>query len=339
MKLRVGLVGLGDQWQSRHRPALKALSDRFEVCAICCEVAQKTSQVAQEFQAVPYDGFRAMLEDSQIDAVLALAPDWAGHLPILAACEAGKAVYSSAALDILPEQVDEVRRRVDASGVAFMAELPRRHAPATLRLKELIATRLGKPILLYCHERLASEQQVDPRRRSGYCPITWRNLMELVDWCCYLVDRNPTSLFSVIHQLQLPKRHSFYQMMSLEFATSTPGQLPATAQLSLGHYIPSNWPDALGYRRPSSVQIVCENGVAFADLPSTLIWFDEAGQHLESLESERPVGEQMLTLFHRAVTSLVRRTSDLNDAYRATAIVVASNRSIAEGRRIQLQLD
>ncbi len=336
MKLRVGLVGLGDQWQTRHRPALKALSDRFEVCAICCEVAQKASQVAQEFQATPFDGFRAMLENSDIDAVLALAPDWAGPLPILAACEAGKAVYSSAVLDILPEQVDEIRRRVDASGVAFMTELPRRHAPATLRIKELIATRLGRPLLLYCHERLATEQQVDPRRRSGYCPITWRNLMEIVDWCCYLADRNPTSLFSVIHQLQLPTRNSFYQMMSLEFAATKPEELPVTAQLSLGHYIPNKWPDALNYRRPSSVQLVCENGVAFADLPSTLVWFDEAGQHTESLEQERPVGEQMLTLFHRAVTSLVRRTSDLNDAYRATAIVLAGNRSIAEGRRIEL---
>ena len=149
MKLRVGLIGLGDQWQNRHRPALKALSDRFEVCAICCEVAQKAEQVAHEFGAIPMDGFRAMIQRADIDAVLALAPDWVGPLPLLAACEAGKAVYSSAALDIAPDHVDEIRRRVDSSGVAFMAELPRRHAPATLRLKELIATQLGPPQLLF----------------------------------------------------------------------------------------------------------------------------------------------------------------------------------------------
>jgi len=45
------------------------------------------------------------------------------------------------------------------------------------------------------------------------------------------------------------------------------------------------------------------------DLPATLVWFDEAGRHQESLDSERPVGEQLLTHFYRAVTSLVRRTS------------------------------
>ena len=38
---------------------------------------------------------------------------------------------------------------------------------------------------------------------------------------------------------------------------------------------------------------------------------------MESLEHERPVGEHLLTQFHRAVTSLVRKTCDLDDAYRA----------------------
>ena len=33
MKLKVGLIGLGDQWESRHRPALLALADRFDVKA------------------------------------------------------------------------------------------------------------------------------------------------------------------------------------------------------------------------------------------------------------------------------------------------------------------
>ena len=121
MKLRVGLVGLGDQWQSRHRPALRALSDRFEVKAICCEVAERSTQAAKEFEAIPMDGFRAIVERDDIDAVLALSPDWYGPLPILAACEAGKAVYSSAALDVSEGQALEIRRRIEQSGVAFMA--------------------------------------------------------------------------------------------------------------------------------------------------------------------------------------------------------------------------
>ena len=191
MKLRVGLIGLGDQWNARHRPALMALSDRFDVRAICCEVAEKSKRAAKEFDAIPMDGFRAMVERDDIDAVLALSPDWYGPLPILAACEAGKAVYSSAALDVSQGQALEIRQRIEASGVAFMAELPRRHSPATIRLKELIATRLGPPRLLFCHERMPMEGQSNSLRRGEYCPLAWRHLMELVDWCRYIIDKEP----------------------------------------------------------------------------------------------------------------------------------------------------
>lgn len=76
--------------------------------------------------------------------------------------------------------------------------------------------------------------------------------------------------------------------------------------------------------------------MAFVDLPSTLVWFDAAGRHQESLASERPVGEQMLMQFHRAVTSLVRKTGDLEDAYRALQVVLAAQGSGRTGDRVVL---
>lgn len=341
MKLRVGLVGLGDQWQSRHRPALMALSDRFEVKAICCEVAEKSRHAAEEFGAIALDGFRAMVERDDIDAVLALSPDWYGPLPILAACEAGKAVYSSAALDVSEGQALEIRQRIDQSGVAFMAELPRRHAPATIRLKELIATRLGPPRLLFCHERMPREAQSNSLRRGEYCPLAWRHLMELVDWCRYLVNSNPDSVISAIHEQHDEEIDLFYQMVSLDFPehenckpNSPKSGCRPQAQLSVGHYIPESWTDALSFKRPASIQVCCENGMAFIDLPSNLIWFDDAGQHTESLESERSVGEQMLDRFHRAVTSLIRKTTDPQDAYHAMQIVVSANEAAKTGNRV-----
>ena len=41
MKLRVGLIGLGNAWEHRHRPALRALSDRYEVRAVCEEIPMR----------------------------------------------------------------------------------------------------------------------------------------------------------------------------------------------------------------------------------------------------------------------------------------------------------
>ena len=147
---------LGKAWESRHAPALKALADRFEVRAFCDPVAHRAAEVAQRWPARTCDGFRALAESDDIDAVLLLSARWYGALPILAACDAGKAIYCAAALDLDTHAADEVRQRVRDAGVAFMAEFPCRLAPATLRLKELMATRLGLPRLLFCNRRHTS---------------------------------------------------------------------------------------------------------------------------------------------------------------------------------------
>ena len=150
MKLRVGLVGLGHAWENRHRPALRALGDRFEVRAVCEQVAHLAQQAAREFNAAPVDGFRTLTCREDVDAILMLSGQWYGALPIYAACDAGKAIYCATGLGLDADMARRLSQRVEQSGVAFMAELPRRHAPATIRLKELIATRLGQPRLLFC---------------------------------------------------------------------------------------------------------------------------------------------------------------------------------------------
>ena len=339
MKLRVGLVGLGDAWESRHRPALRSLSDRFEVRVVCSEVALRAQMAAKEFDADCVDGFRALTKRDDIDAILILSPQWYGPLPILAACDSGKAVYCAAALEMTREEAGEVRHRVDKAGVAFMAELPRRHAPATQRLKELIATRLGAPRLLFCHRR----KGMLPGSGHGMdasSPWVNRDLIELVDWCRYVVGCEPRSVTAVGYapdraESDLADGDGIYRMMSLGFGSTHDSSGPM-AQISSGYYLPQAWTEAISFRPPAGLQVYCDNGVAFVDLPTTLVWFDQAGRHMESLETERPVGEQLLGLFHRAVTSLVRRTNELDDAYRALCVVAEAERSIKEGRRIDL---
>jgi predicted dehydrogenase len=274
-----------------------------------------------------------------IDAILMLAPQWYGPLPILAACDSGKAVYCAAALELDPQQAQEVRQRVELAGIAFMAELPRRHAAATLRLKELIATRLGLPRLLFCHLRAAIPELSGPLRNRCLMARTTHDLIELVDWCRYVVGTEPTAVTGVRCTSSENLQDGLYRMMSLQFAGPSEGQQGPVAQISSGYYLPARWTEAITFRPPAALQVCCENGVAFVDLPANLVWFDQAGRHMESLETERPVGEQLLALFHRAVTSLVRRTNELDDAYRALSIVLSADRSAQEGQRIDLKLD
>ena len=342
MKLRVGIVGLGEQWETRHLPALRALADRFEVRGICEQVAHRARRAADQVGAAAVDGFRALAARDDIDAILYLAEQWYGTAPILAACDHGKAVYAAISLPLDAPEAAALRQRIEAAGIAFMAEFPRRHMAATVRLKELIATRLGRPRMLFCHRRVPHAAATAVRDTSTIN----RDLMELIDWCRYVAGTDPTSVVAVRHAGPAAGEPDDYRMMSLDFSPSgTPGDgvlaptpgVGVLAQISCGYYMPSRWEEAVGFRPPAALQVACEQGIAFVDLPASLVWFDTAGRHQESLESERPVGEQMLVQFHRRVTSLVRSLSGLDDALQALRVVQAGDTSLAEGRRVWLE--
>jgi predicted dehydrogenase len=328
MKLRVGIVGLGGQWDSRYLPALRSLADRFEVRGICEQVAHLAARTAKALNATPVDGFRALAARDDIDAILYLADQWYGATPILAACEHGKAVYSAISLPFDAEEAALLRSRVEASGIAFMVELPRRHAPATVCLKELIDTRLGPPRVPLAVGPAAASSRDEASEA--------RDLMELVDWCRYVVGTDATSVVGVRHAESPGSALEDYQMLSLDFTDEgIPGD-GVLAQISCGYYMPQEWEEAVGFRPPPALQVVCRSGIAFIDLPANLVWFDTAGRHQESLDSERPIGECMLLQFHRKVTSLVRPTSGRDDALAAMHVVHAATQSQAEGRRIPL---
>jgi len=334
MKLRVGLIGLGDGWEQRHRPALRALADRFEVRAVCDQVKHRAQWAAVEFGAAAIDGFHALAAREDVDAVLMLAPQWYGSLPILAACECGKAVYLGHGLVLEEELAETIRQRVEKAGIAFMAEFLRRQSPATVRLKELIATRLGPPRLLFCHHRLPFAERGERVSISRPQPSMLQELIEQVDWCRYVVGFEPHWVTGIRHSGTASDPD--YQMMSLDFSEGSEPGSGAIAQISCGRYFPAAWREAISYRPLAALQVSCEHGIAFIDLPSTVIWFDDAGRHQESLDSERPIGEQLLTQFHRAVTSLVRKSRDLEDACRAMSIVRQAMRSFQEGVRLPL---
>ncbi len=335
MRLRIGLVGLSRDWQQRHHPALRTLQERFELRGVYSSVVALADSVAREFNTNTYDGFRALIARDDIDAVMMLEGDWYGLAPLMAACEFGKAIYCGSEVVFDAENAANLKRSVEESGVAFMAEFPRRFAPATLRLKELIATRLGKPKLLFCHRRLARENP-DPRRNGrSLTARADRELVELIDWCRFIAGDSIRSIQAIGHPSASGELD--YQVLSLDLSPRGAAPFSTLAQISCGAYIPAAWNEAIAFRPPAGVQVCCEKGLAFVDLPSTLIWFDEAGRHQESLDTELSVGQQLLTQFHRAVTSLIRKTGDLEDVYCSLHALQGARASMQSGQRCILQ--
>ena len=114
MKLGVAIVGLGDRWEGQYLPAIRSLADRFEVRAVCEQVSLRATRAASELHAEAVDGFRVMAGRDDIDAVLCLGDQWYGTAPILAACDAGKAVYSAASLPACRSQLSQLFSRVES---------------------------------------------------------------------------------------------------------------------------------------------------------------------------------------------------------------------------------
>ena len=151
-----------------------------------------------------------------------------------------------------------------------------------------------------------------------------RQLIEMVDWCRDVVGSEATSVVGAAHSSAprgaaerhetLPQRLSGDDARFLRRrAKSAPGPSPKSPAAATSS---TKWHEAAAFRRPADLQVVCQRGIAFLDLPHTLVWFDEAGQHSELLDHDRPVGEQLFMHFHRHVGSLVLKTSSLEDAYR-----------------------
>ncbi len=326
MKLRIGVIGQGRDWQSRYLPALRSMRDRFQVVGVYNSVSVLADAAARDLDAERFDSFRAVSENPSLDAVLVLEDDWYKLMPLLAACDYGKGVFCGAELNLDFGTANRIRDRIHSSGIAFMTEFPRRFAPATLRLKELIATRLGRPRLLFCHRRLACESK-DFRNSKSLDARSQRELIELVDWCNYIVAAPPSWVQAIKHCAPQSPQSADYQILSLGFGVPESDPKAILAQISCGAYIPEVWHEAIAYRPPAAIQVCCEKGVAFVDLPSTLVWFDEAGRHQETLDTELPVGQQMLGQFHRAITALVRKANDLEDTCRALNILDLARKS------------
>jgi predicted dehydrogenase len=311
------------------------MRDRFQVVGIYNSVSTLADAVARELDAQRFDSFRAVMESPSLDAVLVLEDDWYQMMPLLAACDYGKAVFCGAELKLDPSTVNHIRSQIQTSGIAFMTEFPRRFAPATLRLKELIATRLGRPRLLFCHRRLACESN-DIHNPRSLDSRSQRELIELVDWCNYIVADAPSWIQAIRHTSSIMPACSDYQILSLGFGNPESDPKAILAQISCGAYIPEVWHEAIAYRPPAAIQVCCEKGLAFVDLPTTLVWFDGAGRHQETLDTELSVGQQMLSQFHRSITSLVRKANDLEDTCRALRILDLARQSTELGARVPI---
>ncbi|MGE3820626.1 MAG: Gfo/Idh/MocA family protein, partial [Isosphaeraceae bacterium] len=267
--LRVGVVGLGRLWETRHKPALMRLRDRFRVTAVYDQVARRAEIEAAHFSCAAEDGLTALIHRDDVDVVYLMTPQWFGTHAIPLACAAGKPIYCALPLAGELADLEALAKRIEGAGIPFMPEFARRFYPATLRLRELLATVLGAPRLIVGHTRLYGFDRYGtpgPTTQMAPAPLLLDPGGFLLDWCCFLFQGRPARLQGW-EGVVLPGKEGTsdadpdFETFVAEFEGG------GLAQLSIGRYHRPSWGDASKFLPAPGFQIFAERGAAWVELP------------------------------------------------------------------------
>ena len=225
-----------------------------------------------------------------------------GSIPPHLACAAGKAVYCALPLAGNVPELESLIRRVDETGIAFMPEFARRCYPATLRLKELLATSLGPPRLVLGFSRLFGFDRYavpGPSTQTAPAPLLIDPGSFLIDWCAFLMQTLPTAIRGT-QCMVLPSEAGANAEPDFEsFVATFPDG--ATAQIGFGRYYRTRWGEATRFLPASGFQVYAERGAAWLEMPERIQWWDASGTHEERLPLEPTIGDVLNDQFHRLV--------------------------------------
>jgi predicted dehydrogenase len=333
VRVRVGVVGLGRLWEARHKPALAKLKDRFTVVAVYDQVARRAEIEANHLGCQALDGLTELIERPDVDAIYLLTPQWFGLHPIELACRAGKAIYCALPLSGDEAELQRLDALVRASGVPFMPEFARRFYPTTIRLRELLATRLGSPKLVVGQGRLFGFDrygQPGPSTQIAPASLLVDPGSYLLDWCRFIFQSEPTTVQgwsgTILPQNESPDAD--YVTYLLEFGGG------GVAQVSAGKYHRAPWGDASRFLPQPGIQVYAERGVAWLEMPDRIQWTDSEGTHEEKLPLEPTVGELLNDHFYKVVQGNQSLGPTWDDTIAVARLITSIRRSGEEGRRI-----
>ncbi len=331
--VHVAVIGLGPVWDSRYLPALQKLRNRITVRALYDPVAARSEQAAAEVGAEAVHSLIRLTRREDLDALLLLDTGWIG-LEVLHILKAGrKPVYISGSLGEDTEHLHRLHADLQASSLTFMPEFSLRHTPATARLQELLATKLGRPKMIQIEAIVPCPGDADLIPGQG--PGT-DFLVGLLDWCSYVVRTAPERLES--KPLNWNERgECIDQMVRIEFKSSRGGGEPPVVELRIRHRTPEEMAAAevaQGHRVKHDV--ICERGHAHVRAPSEISWQNGAELVNESLTSERSEVEVMLDHFCRRVVGGLIPVADVADVCRSIRLARAVEESLKSRQAVPL---
>ncbi|MBO0783184.1 MAG: Gfo/Idh/MocA family oxidoreductase [Ktedonobacteraceae bacterium] len=130
-RIKVGVIGLGEVAQIIHLPILEALSERYEVTALCDISRQLLEHMGKRYNVDKlYTNYHQMVAQADIDVVFVLNSDEYHADATIAALRQGKHVLVEKPMCLNQADADAIIRARDEAGTQVMVAYMRRYAPA-----------------------------------------------------------------------------------------------------------------------------------------------------------------------------------------------------------------
>jgi predicted dehydrogenase len=327
--VNVGVIGLGTLWETRYRPVLLKLRNRIRVSAVYDPVAIRSEQVANGLQAYSVGGVLALARHADVQAVLLLDDERARLHLLSPLCDVGKPIFIAGSPGHDAIQLGMFYAAALTEGRTLMPELALRYSPATNRLQELIATRLGKPQKIVIDVDHSSPNQSDQLPEPDL-------LVGLFDWCRHLIRTPPLS----VHSRELhSEKTSEMQGLSIrvEYHQRKSGGDSPVVELQFHNQGRSDSDSILSQEAIiQRYEITSEQGQATIETSDAIAWNTRSDSIIESLSGERSETEVMLDHFCRRVVGGLIPVADLADICRGLELVKAVKESVQTGKKIFL---
>ena len=338
--INIGIIGLGPVWES-YRAVLSQLRRPPQVTVVYDCVPARAEQVAKEFDAAAVSGLQAVASRNDVQAILLMETGWPGPqmLNLLSRCR--KPVFIGS---WVPTDVATYQKWYDVTeqeGITLMPAMWRRFLPATVRLKELIATEIGAP------EQISLALDLFQPMSNGQLTETILGWLDLV-W--YLIRREPLTsdvrmevgpdALSQTLVVRFPARHPHpvegasakgsrecVARITLKHANATPEGLELLQQrVSVPSKTAATGPECWHFEAATvpRIELVCECGTATVESRSSISWQSrESTATSESLVAERAERVVMLDHFCRRAVGGLIPVADYNDIARALKVLLS----------------
>lgn len=264
----LGIVGGSADWASRYWPAIAALK-RGRVAAVYSPQCQEADRLGKGLSVPRFLSLRELLRQGQVGALVILEDgptrDWAVQM----AAEYQIPAYVASPIDDqLPARISTLTEH-EVEGRGLIPGLTLRMTPASLRLRELIATRLGPVIGIRVEQR--SSGKPHPISVIDWCRSVIGSITSHVErsvgdevekWTLKCGRRSPLSPIVVT------------QIVQIESEAGTP---------------------------PCQIIVDCERGQARLVGENDITWHTDTENAEEHLQSDRTAEQVLLDLFLRRV--------------------------------------